>query len=192
MSKSGSLFKQNLEKSYGEAIGKGASSKGMFKDLNKYSDEMTETDEETKKTKILAKQQFAKDLQDDPDFEEFKKRAKYKEGYKEFTYGTPNVVSSDPYIKKRKWSRPGKEEATEATGSGSSGAFSAPVAFMDSDFVKRSFAETPGVGKKIKENRNRKPFRPEDKVATNISGDTFRPGDMVKRSEEHTSELQSH
>ena len=41
-----------------------------------------------------------------------------------------------------------KEEPNEATGSGSSGAFSAPLAFKDSDFVKKSFAETPG---KLKE-----------------------------------------
>jgi len=41
-----------------------------------------------------------------------------------------------------------KEEPNEATGSGSSGAFSAPLAFKDSDFVRKSFAETPG---KLKE-----------------------------------------
>ena len=148
MESSGQQFKDALKSSYTDALGNATpgSTGELMKDLTKYSKEMKED-----KKKILAKHQFAKDLQDDPDFEEFKKRAKYKEGYKEFTYGTPNVVSSDPYIKKRKWSRPGKEEATEATGSGSSGAFSAPVAFMDSDFVKRSFAETPGVGKKIKE-----------------------------------------
>lgn len=90
-----------------------------------------------------AKRQFSQDLQQDKDFIEFKKRAKYKQGYKDFNFGVPNVTSDDPYIKKRKWSRPGKEEATEATGSGSSGAFSGPIAFKDSDFLRKSFAETP-------------------------------------------------
>lgn len=90
-----------------------------------------------------AKKQFSTDLQQDKDFQEFKKRAKYKEGYKEFNFGIPNVTSDDPYIKKRKWSRPGKEETKEATGSGSSGAFSGPIAFKDSDFLRKSFAETP-------------------------------------------------
>ena len=98
-----------------------------------------------------AKREFAKDLQNDPDYIEFKKNAKRKEGYKEFNYGVPNVTQDDPYIKKRKYSRPGKEETTEATGSGSSGAFSGPIAFKDSDFLRKSFSETPGVEKKIKE-----------------------------------------
>ena len=53
------------------------------------------------------------------------------------------MTSDDPYIKKRKWSRPGKEETTEATSSGSSGAFSGPIAFKDSEFLRKSFAETP-------------------------------------------------
>ena len=61
-----------------------------------------------------AKKQFSQDLQSDKDFIEFKKRAKYKEGYKDFNFGTPNVTHDDPYIKKRKWSRPGKEETTES------------------------------------------------------------------------------
>jgi hypothetical protein len=63
--------------------------------------------------KVTAKKQFSQDLQQDKDFQEFKKRAKYKQGYKDIDFGTPNVVSKDPYIKKRKWSRPGKEETFE-------------------------------------------------------------------------------
>jgi len=63
--------------------------------------------------KVTAKKQFAQDLQLDKDFIDFKKRAKYKEGYKDFNFGTPNVSHDDPYIKKRKWSRPGKEETFE-------------------------------------------------------------------------------
>lgn len=105
---------------------------------------------ETKEEKVSAKQQFAADLQKDKDFEDFKKNAKYTKGGAEFTFGTPNVSKEDPYIKKNtKYGRPGrgKEETKEATTSGSSGAFSAPFAFKDSDFVKKSFAETPGLKK---------------------------------------------
>jgi hypothetical protein len=36
-----------------------------------------------------------------------------------------------------------KSETKEATGSGSSGAFSGPIAFKDSQFVRNSFKETP-------------------------------------------------
>ena len=36
-----------------------------------------------------------------------------------------------------------KKETKEATGSGSTGSFSAPVGFKDSEFVRRSFKETP-------------------------------------------------
>lgn len=108
-----------------------------------------EVGEETEKT--TAKREFAKDLQKDKDFEEFKKNAKYEKGGATFTFGVPNVASEDPYIKKKtKYGRPGrgKEETKEATGSGSSGAFSGPIAFEESDFMRRSFAETP---KKLKE-----------------------------------------
>lgn len=106
---------------------------------------------ETKEEKVTAKQQFAKDLQADKDYIEFKKNAKYNKGGSEFTFGAPNVTKDDPYIKKNtKYGRPGrgKEETKEATGSGSSGAFSGPIAFKDSDFLRKSFAETPG---KLKE-----------------------------------------
>lgn len=92
-----------------------------------------------------AKKEFAKDLQSDMDYLEFKKNAKRKEGFKEFNFGVPNVTQEDPYINKKKYSRPGKEEATEATSTGSSGAFSGPIAFKDSEFLRKSFAETPGL-----------------------------------------------
>ena len=115
----------------------------------KYYDKLSKV--ETKEEKVSAKQQFSADLQKDKDFEEFKKNAKYTKGGAEFTFGTPNVSKEDPYIKKNtKYGRPGrgKEETIEATSSGSSGAFSGPLAFKDSDFVRKSFAETPG---KLKE-----------------------------------------
>jgi len=90
-----------------------------------------------------AKREFAKDLQNDPDFQEFKKRAKYKDRYKEFSFGVPNVSVDDPYIKKRKYSRPGKEETVEATGSGSAGAFEGPLFGGETKFLKKSQSETP-------------------------------------------------
>ena len=103
-------------------------------------------------SKVTAKAQFASDLQKDPDFQEFKKNAKYKKGGSEFTFGVPNVSHEDPYIKKKtKYGRPGrgKEETVEATGTGSSGAYSAPLFGGDnSEFIKKSNAETP---KKLKE-----------------------------------------
>lgn len=91
-----------------------------------------------------AKKAFSQDLQSDPDFIEFKKRAKYKDDRNvDYSFGVPNVTGDDPYISKRKWSRPGKEETKEATGSGSSGAFAGPIAFKDSQFLRNSFKETP-------------------------------------------------
>lgn len=99
--------------------------------------------EKEQEPKVSAKKQFSKDLQLDKDFIDFKKRAKYKQGFKDFNFGTPNVTVDDPFINKRKWSRPGKEETFEATGSGSSGAFSGPIAFKDSEFLRNSFKETP-------------------------------------------------
>jgi Protein of unknown function (DUF5661) len=91
-----------------------------------------------------AKKSFSQDLQSDPDFIEFKKRAKYKDDRNvDFSFGVPNVTGDDPYISKKKWSRPGKEETKEATGSGSSGAFAGPIAFKDSQFLRNSFKETP-------------------------------------------------
>jgi hypothetical protein len=96
-----------------------------------------------------AKREFAKDLQNDPDFKEFKKRSKYKDNYKEFSFGVPNVTVDDPYISKRKYSRPGKEETKETTGTGgSSGSYVAPFA-MDSKFMEKSNKETP---KKVEAN----------------------------------------
>lgn len=101
---------------------------------------------EAQETDNLAKKEFASDLQKDKDFQEFKKRAKYNYRGVTDTYGVPNVSSSDPYIKKKtKYGRPGrgKEESKEATTSGSSGAFSAPLFEKDNEFIKKSNAETP-------------------------------------------------
>lgn len=100
--------------------------------------------------KVTAKKQFSKDLQSDKDFLEFKKNSKYMKGGAEFSYGTVNAASSDPYIKKsRKWGRPGKEkgETAEATSTGSSGGYET-VFGGDSEFWKKSQSENK---KQVKE-----------------------------------------
>jgi hypothetical protein len=66
-----------------------------------------------------AKSQFKKDLKKDPDYK------KYSDKDNEF--GVPNVTTSDPFIKKTKYKRVGKEENKESTGSGSAGGFEAPL-----------------------------------------------------------------
>ena len=91
--------------------------------------------------RISAKNQFRMDLQADKDFSDFKKNAKYYKGGAEFTFGTPNVTVDDPYIKKtKKYARPGKEETTEATSTGSSGGYET-VFGGDSKFWKKSQSE---------------------------------------------------
>lgn len=86
-----------------------------------------ESDESTEDVGKSAKRQFSKDLQNDPDYVEFKKNAKFRDGSRELSFGTPNVSLDDPYIKKKKYVRVGKDENNEATGSGSSGAYSGPL-----------------------------------------------------------------
>jgi len=66
-----------------------------------------------------AKKQFSKDIQTDPDFKKFKE--------KDNEFGVPNVSQSDPFIKKGRYKRVGKEESKESTGSGSAGAYSGPL-----------------------------------------------------------------
>jgi hypothetical protein len=92
-----------------------------------------------------AKRQFSKDLQNDPDYLDFKKRSKFMDKKVERTFGVPNVAQDDPYIKKKKYSRPGKEENNEATGTGSSGAYSAPL-FSGEEPKKVEATEATGSG----------------------------------------------
>lgn len=186
--------------------------------FDKDSKEPKDKKETKESNKISAKKQFSKDLQSDKDFVDFKERANKKD----FTYGIPNVTVSDPFIQKKKFSRPGKEESKEATGSGSSGAysgplfggemkekwsekykksidcdnpkgfsqkahcqskkkkietkeatstgstgsFSAPVGFKDSEFVRRSFKETP----KLKESDVEKVEATEATTSGSVGG----------------------
>jgi hypothetical protein len=195
-------FKDTLKKSYAQQLGKSEGADGqMIKDLMKYSSEMKEnkfkdkTSEkinkefEIEKIDKSAKKQFKQDLQLDPDFLEFKKNSKYKDQDKEFTFGTPNVTLDDPYIKKKKYSRVGKSETKEATGTGSAGAFEGPLFGGDVEFYKKSQSETPklngkNVTKKIEtQEERRKPFRNDRKKvkkAKNSEGVTFEVGKKAK------------
>ena len=97
--------------------------------------------EKNKKQKNSAKNQFTKDIAKDRDYIGFKKGAEYKDEKGEVhSFGTPNAANNDPFVKKKKYSRVGKEESKEATGSGSSGAYSAP---LFGEFNKKSNSETP-------------------------------------------------
>ena len=228
MESSANLFKNAIDKAYTTQPVK--LNTDTIKDALKYKSGFTEEVEDDdyeyetfldKRLKSSAKDQFAKDIKNDPDFIEYKKNAKFDKYY---TFGTPNVSIEDPFIKKNKFSRIGREETNEgeklkggksdgktlddlikkylkgnktrsevekqlktqlnkgvkvemehtsnkvkakeiamdhlfedpkyydklekietkeATGSGSSGAFSGPIAFKDSAFVRRSFKETP-------------------------------------------------
>ena len=68
---------------------------------------------------------------------------KYKSSFTEEVDEDGNKYET--FLNKGKKLKKGKSETKEATGSGSAGAFSGPIAFKDSDFVRRSFAETPGL-----------------------------------------------
>lgn len=137
MKSSSDLFKKSFEKA--------AASAGLPQSAIGDIELMKGSMSEDNKSDKSAKKQFSKDIQDDPDFIEFKKRTKYNDKDKEFTYGTPNVTLDDPYIKKRKYSRVGKEENNEATGSGSSGAYSAPL-FSGEEPKKVEATEATGSG----------------------------------------------
>jgi hypothetical protein len=151
MESSANLFKNAIDKAYTTQPNVKLNT-GTIKDAMKYKSGFTEEVEDDdfeyetfldKRLKQSAKDQFKKDLQQDKDFAEFKKNTKFDKYY---TFGTPNVSDEDPFIEKPKYGRVGKTkkgENKEATGSGSSGAFSGPIAFKDSDFVRRSFKETP-------------------------------------------------
>jgi hypothetical protein len=80
-------------------------------------------------------------------------------------------------LKKKK-----KGEAKEATGSGSVGAFSAPVFGGDDEFWEKSRAETHLANKLKEQSRPRKPFKdsPKVKSAKNQDGETFKVGDEAK------------
>lgn len=138
MGNSSEIFKKSLDK----AASSVTLSPDMVNDMSAIKNSMKENDSDETRLKKSAKKEFSKDLQKDIDYLEFKKRAKYKDRDTEYSFGVPNVTSDDPYISKKKYSRVGKGEPTEATGSGSSGAYSSPL-FGDNDFIDKSNNETP-------------------------------------------------
>ena len=158
MKSSGEIFKDAIDTAFTSQPNVKLNSTTM-KDALKYKSSFTEEiDDEgneyetflqkNKKSKKSAKDQFIKDLADDEDYKEFKKNAEFKDDRGvTHSHGTPNAAHRDPFIKKKKYKHVGKEEATEATGTASSGPVVGKVAFMDSDFVRSSFKETPKLQK---------------------------------------------
>lgn len=97
-----------------------------------------------------ARKQFVKDLQDDPDYKEFKKRAIYNYKNSDHTFGTPRATDNDNYIDKKRYSRVGKEtDTTESTDASSSGAFSSPSV---GGVIKKNVKFTPKNFKKYNVN----------------------------------------
>jgi hypothetical protein len=121
MESSANLFKNAIDKAYTtqpnvklntDTIGDALKyKKGFTEEVE--DDEDNDFEYETfldKRLKKSAKDQFKKDLQQDKDFAEFKKNTKFDKYY---TFGTPNVSDEDPFIKKNKYSRIGKQEFEE-------------------------------------------------------------------------------
>jgi len=123
--------------------------------------------EKNKKLKKSAKNQFSKDVLKDKDYIDFKKNTEYKDERNDTrSFGTPNAAYNDPFVKKKKYSRVGKEESKEATGSGSSGAYSGPVFGGDNQFWERSRAENP----KLKESEVEKVETKEATTSGSVGG----------------------
>ena len=118
MESSGKLFKNQLDKAFSQPGIKMNSS--VMGDAMKYKQSFKETEDEDKKEKKYL------------DIEDMIPMLK-----KQLMKGT----KVDQQQKKEKTKS--KEESKEAATSGSVGSFVGKVAFMDSDFVRRSFEETP-------------------------------------------------
>lgn len=167
MDTSKDIFKKGLVNNYMSKVG-GEQSQTLMQDMNKYSKEMREEEKlkgglaDKKTLKDLAMKHAYDDSKDTTSKgkivkmlshlkSQFEKGLKVeKEHTKDVSKATEIVMdhlSEDPnyYSKLKKIE---KKETIEATSSGSVGAFSGPIAFKDSEFLKKSFAETPG---KIKE-----------------------------------------
>ena len=151
MDSSGNEFKNAIDKAYvtqpnvklnADTIGDAIKYKsGFTEEVDDDGNEYETFLEKNKKSKNSAKNQFSKDVAKDRDYIGFKKVAEYKDEKGEVhSFGTPNAANNDPFVKKKKYSRVGKEESKEATGSGSSGAYSAP---LFGEFNKESNSETP-------------------------------------------------
>jgi hypothetical protein len=131
--------------------------------------------EKSKKRKVSVKDQFIKDLMNDKDYSDFKKKTEFTDNGIKRSFGTPNAVNNDPFVSKKKYSRIDKEETKEATGSGSSGAYSGPVFGGDNEFWERSRAENP----KLKESEVEK-VEAKEATTTGSSGGYESPSMWAK------------
>jgi hypothetical protein len=171
MESSANLFKNSLDKAYtGVGIKLNTDTMG---DAIKYKQSFKENEDEDKKEKKYLDIQdmipmLRKQLNKGTRFDKDNDKPKKKEP-KEATGSGSSGAYSGPLFggeMKEKWSeeykksidcknpkgfsqkahcqsKTKKKETKEATGSGSTGAFTAPVGFKDSEFVRRSFKETP-------------------------------------------------
>jgi hypothetical protein len=171
MESSANLFKSSLDKAYtGVGIKLNTDTMG---DAMKYKQSFKENEDEDKKEKKYLDIQdmipmLRKQLNKGTRFDKDNEKPKKKEP-KEATGSGSSGAYSGPLFggeMKEKWSekykksidcnnpkgfsqkahcqsKSKKKETKEATGTGSTGAFTAPVGFKDSAFVRRSFAETP-------------------------------------------------
>jgi hypothetical protein len=144
---SGKKFKDEFAKEFSKIGGQGVSD--AMKYITSFQESVDDEDEDLKpknKNKhMVAKDKFNKDLQDDPDFIEFKKNSKYDDDGQTRSFGVPRASGNDPFVKKKKHSRVKNSETKEATGSGSVGAYSAPVFGGNDEFWKKSKSETPSL-----------------------------------------------
>ena len=180
MDSSGNEFKNAIDKAYvtqpnvklnADTIGDAIKYKsGFTEEVDDDGNEYETFLEKNKKSKNSAKNQFSKDVAKDRDYIGFKKAAEYKDEKGEVhSFGTPNAVRNDPFINKKKHSRVGKEETKEATGSGSSGAYSGPVFGEGGDndeFWEKSRSETP----RLKESDVEKVEAKEAATSGNVGG----------------------
>jgi hypothetical protein len=171
MESSANLFKSSLDKAYtGVGIKLNTDTMG---DAIKYKQSFKENEDEDKKEKKYLDIQdmipmLRKQLNKGTRFDKDNDKPKKKEP-KEATGSGSSGAYSGPLFggeMKEKWSeeykksidcknpkgfsqkahcqsKTKKKETKEATSSGSTGAFTAPVGFKDSEFVRRSFKETP-------------------------------------------------
>ena len=88
---------------------------------------------------ILAINDFVRTIPEETDIEE-EVVEKWSQKYKNsIDCNNPKGFSQKAHCQGKKK----KSETKEATGAGSAGGFEGPIAFKDSDFVRRSFDETP-------------------------------------------------
>ena len=155
MENTADMFKNGIDKAFTSQPNVQLNSDTMM-DAIKYKsafqenkDDDNDDDIKLKKDKHQeAKSKFNQDLQNDTDFIKFKKKAQYKDDGQTRSFGVPRASGNDPFVKKKKHSRVKNTETKEATGSGSSGAYSGPVFGEGGDndeFWKKSRSETPGL-----------------------------------------------